>query len=355
MTSMVEIDRQISAFVNSHRELSKGRIWVDGLQVTALDTAGALLALTLVREAEPTFSGFRDSQAAILELTRSRYDPSNGLTQLVPSRDSFLEMLGRKGERALAHSHGLLSFAGQCVVGTLIIVRNILAGRWKRVRFKEFVVQLDQVFVTAIPIVALVSALIGVVVSYLFATQSMRYGGQIFLVDAIGIAMCRELSPIVVAIIVAGRSGSAFTAQLGTMKINEEIDAISTLGLSPLQVLVLPRMIALMLTIPLLVFIGNVAGIAGGVLIGATYVDITPATFLDRLQRVLLQKHIYIGFFKAPVFAMAIATIGCYMGLTTQNNARSVGLSTTSTVVQSIVSVIILNAIFAVIFVQMKL
>ena len=212
--------------------------------------------------------------------------------------------------------------------------------------------QLESGCIDAIPIVALVTFLIGIVISYLFGAQIEKYGGNIFIVDAAALAMCRELSPILVAIIVAGRSGSAFTAQIGTMKLNEEIDAMVTLGLSPMQVLVLPRVFALMLAMPLLVFVGDVVGICGSMLIADLRLGVTGVTFLERLQVVLPERAVYVGLGKAPVFAMFIAIIGCHLGMTVENNARSVGESTTATVVRSIVAVILLNAVFAIMFME---
>jgi len=165
--------------------------------------------------------------------------------------------------------------------------------------------------------------------------------------------VCRELSPLLVAVIVAGRSGAAFTAQIGTMKVQEEIDAISTLGLSPIQVLVLPRLVAITVALPLLVFVGDLAGIAGGMLIAAWQLEIFATTFLDRLHGVLPLSAPVVGLVKAPVFAAFIALIACRMGMLVARDARSVGINTTSTVVQSIVWVIVLDAVFAVVFQQL--
>jgi phospholipid/cholesterol/gamma-HCH transport system permease protein len=168
-------------------------------------------------------------------------------------------------------------------------------------------------------------------------------------------AVLRELSPVIVAILLAGRSGAAMTAQIGTMKVNEEIDAISVLGLSPFAVLVIPRVIALVLAMPLLVFLGDIAGLTGGMLIAKTQLGIDPHMFWERLQSVLNMKTLLVGLGKAPVFALFIGLIACRMGLSVERDARSVGEHTTSTVVQSIVMIIIINAIFAVIFVDLDI
>jgi phospholipid/cholesterol/gamma-HCH transport system permease protein len=202
--------------------------------------------------------------------------------------------------------------------------------------------------VDAVPIVALVNFLIGVVIAYVLGVQAQRYGATLFVADGIALGICRELSPILSSVLVAGRSGAAFTAQIGTMKVEEEIDAISTLGLSPVQVLVIPRLLALMVALPLLVFVGDVAGIAGGLLIGTWQLDIAPQVFMDRVHSALELRHFVIGLAKAPAFAAVVAIIACGMGLQVSRDARSLGENTTSTVVQCIVWVIILDAAFAV-------
>jgi phospholipid/cholesterol/gamma-HCH transport system permease protein len=235
-------------------------------------------------------------------------------------------------------------------LGSLALELLNLVRRPKLFRIRETVSQFESICLDAIPVVVLVTFLIGVVVAYLLGLQAQRYGATIFVVDGVGLAVCRELSPLLVAVVVAGRSGAAFTAQIGTMKVQEETDAISTLGLSLLQVLVIPRFVALTLALPLLVFIGDVSGITGGMLISASQLSISAPTFLERLHSVLPMSAPTVGLVKAPVFAAFIAMIACRMGLFVARSARSVGINTTSTVVQSIVWVIVLDAVFAVVF-----
>jgi len=211
------------------------------------------------------------------------------------------------------------------------------------------------VFVGAIPIVAGMLFLLGVVFAYLLGSQAQQYGANIFVVDGLLLAILREISPVIVAVLVAGRTGAAITAQIGTMKITEEIDAITTLGLSPLAVLVIPRILALLLALPLLVFIGDIAGIAGGMLITQQQLDISYSMFMDRVVDVLDLKTLLVGLCKAPVFAIFIALIACRMGLSVTRDARSVGANTTSTVVQSLVAIIVINAIFAIMFVKLEI
>ena len=218
-----------------------------------------------------------------------------------------------------------------------------------RLRPRELSAQIERAGLAAIPVVALVTSLIGVVLAYLLALQAAKYGASIFVVDGVAIGATREFAPVIVAVIVAGRSGAAFTAQLGSMRLTEEIDAIRTLGLDPWQVLVVPRVLALVLALPLLVFVGDVASLLGAMLITASMLDIGPGAFVERLQSALDLRHVIVGLVKAPVFAFVIAVIGTRMGMTAERDSRAVGAATTSTVVQSIVAVILLDAAFAVV------
>jgi len=329
------------------------KLEIDASGMSLLDTAGAMELYHCLARAgflgsmeDISFKNFNPSQLALLELVRERF----GKPVQIKSRKPYniLERTGRASMRIVSKGYELLSFIGYCVKEQLGIFKNS-----KLFRKKEFFVQLEHGFLDAIPVVILVNLLIGVVLAYLFAVHTEQYGANIFVVDSLAFAICREFSPLIVAIIVAGRSGSAYTAQIGTMKLNEEVDALQTLGLSPMHVLVLPRIFALMLAMPLLVFVGDVVGIIGGMLIADLRLGITGVTFIERLQVVLTTSSFFVGLIKAPVFAAFIAVIGCRMGLTVENNARSVGLNTTSTVVQSIVAVILLNAAFAVIFTEL--
>jgi phospholipid/cholesterol/gamma-HCH transport system permease protein len=224
-----------------------------------------------------------------------------------------------------------------------------------RLRLRELFAQLSQTGVSALPVIVLVTFLIGLIMAYLLGLQASQYGANIFVVDGVALGMVREFSPLIVAVIVAGRSGAAFTAQLGTMKLTEEIDAIRTLGLSAEQVLIVPRVLALLIVLPLLVFVGDVASMLGAMVVADLMLDITPNTFVDRLHEALLVRHLLIGILKAPVFALVIAVIGCAMGMSVSRDTRSIGINTTSTVVQSIVAVILLDAAFAVLFQELGL
>ncbi|MFN8390062.1 MAG: MlaE family lipid ABC transporter permease subunit [Bdellovibrionota bacterium] len=326
---------------------------VDASELDEIDTAGALLLFRYllpkgVKRTELAISGLSDAHASIINLVKQSYQDPVGLR--AQDDIGFFGKVGQSAFRVRDVLMSLTSFFGELAVEVARTVRHP-----RILRAKELFVQLELSGIDAIPIVCLVTFLIGIVVAYLFGIQIQKYGANIFIVDAVGLAMCRELSPILVAIILAGRSGSAFTAQIGTMKLNEEVDAMITLGLSPMSVLVVPRVFALMLAMPLLVFVGDLMGIIGSMVIADLRLDITGVTFLQRLQAVLPVRSFFVGLFKAPVFALFIGVIGCRMGFAVENNARSVGLNTTSTVVRSIVAVILLNAAFAVIFQELKI
>lgn len=319
---------------------------VDGSALTYLDTSGAWALLRILHEANialetPSYVNFSDPHQAILDLVSQNFTAS--LTSTSQTRRSLLAQLGRSISVGAQRAHGLLGFLGVLTEELLQLLRYP-----QRFRAKEFTNQVEVILVYAVPLAFAMMFLLGLVFSYLLGIQAKQFGANIFVVDGAALAVCRELAPVIVAILVAGRSGAAITAQLGTMKVYEEVDAISILGLSPHAVLVIPRILALIIALPLLVFVGDVAGLLGSMLVAAQQLDITPVSFMNRLAQVLEIKTVLIGLLKAPVFAIFIGVIACYMGLNVARDARSIGLNTTATVVQSIVSVIILNAIFAI-------
>jgi len=322
-------------------------VCIDGHGLTDIDTAAALTIWSRLRATgiDPDglrLEGFDERNARIIELVRSRLAET-----LAPERPKAFGAMARFGQSAADLGTMLIAHVG--FLGRLITEFGRLIARPSLLRVKELSSQLGQTGVNAIPVVALVTFLIGVVFAYLLGLQAEQYGANIFVVDGVALGMTREFSPLIVATIVAGRSGAAFTAQLGTMKLTEETDAIRTLGLSAEQVLVVPRVLALMITLPLLVFIGDLAGMAGAMAIAQTMLDITPHGFIERLQSALSERHYLIGLGKAPFFALVIAVIGCRMGMDVERDTRSIGINTTSTVVQGIVAVIVLDAIFAIV------
>lgn len=210
--------------------------------------------------------------------------------------------------------------------------------------------QIERAGFSALPIVGLLSFLIGVVLAYLMSDQLRRFGGDVFTVNLIGLSVLREIGVLMTAIIVAGRSGSAFTAEIGTMKVNEEIDAMQTIGLDPVEVLVIPRVLGLLIALPLLTFFSDIMGILGGMTMSAIVLDLSPVQFLSQLKDAVDLDDLFVGIVKSPVHAVIIALIGCYEGLKVKRSAESVGRMTTLSVVESIFLVIIATAIFAIIF-----
>jgi phospholipid/cholesterol/gamma-HCH transport system permease protein len=321
---------------------------LEGTGLDGIDTAGALLVLTRLQQAgadagEVGLSGFDPAHARVLEVVRARLPDVAARPR--PRPFGALARFGARAEGLGTMLLGHVEFTGRVCVELLRAL--IRPGALRR---RELASQLGQAGIAAVPVVALVTFLIGVVFAYLLGLQAEQYGANLFVVDGVALGMTREFSPLIVSTIVAGRSGAAFTAQLGTMKLTEEIDAIRTLGLSAEQVLVVPRVLALMITLPVLVFVGDVTGLAGAMAISQAMLDVTPQSFVERLHVALDARHYLIGLGKAPFFALAIAVIGCRMGVGVERDTRSIGVNTTSTVVQSIVAVIVLDAVFAILF-----
>lgn len=324
---------------------------VDGSALEHLDSAAANRLIARLEGMGFAFgdlhlSGFGPHEASLLRLVAERRaaSPLPSLT-----RPGLRRMLGWHVFRLGQATVSALAFLGQTAQAiTQLIARPGL------LRTRELTVQLEMVGLRAVPIIVLMNWLIGVVFAYLLGIQVQKFGANIFVVDGVGLAITRELAPLITAVLVAGRSGAAFTAHLGAMKVNQEIDAIAVMGLSPWQVLVLPRLFALALMLPLLTAVADVAGILGAALVADWHLGVTPTTFFDRLQERLPLATVVFGLVKTPVFALAIALIACHNGLAVERDARSVGLATTATVVHSIVAVILIDAAFAVAYPEIK-
>jgi phospholipid/cholesterol/gamma-HCH transport system permease protein len=326
---------------------------VHGGALTALDTAGALTLLRHLQSAaiDPAsvdFAAFSPAHRRVIDLVGRHL--AHVTSRPAAHRRSFLADLGYNTEVVARLVTGHLNFLGWVASGFAATVIHP-----RRLRLQELAAQFEQVGIRAIPVVALVTFLIGVVFAYLLGLQAARYGANIFVVDGVAIGMAREFAPIIVAVIIAGRSGAAFTAQLGTMKLTEETDAIRVLGLSPMDVLILPRVLALVVALPLLVFVGDVMSNAGAMVMAAATLDLPTTTYLERLSIALTTRHLGVGLAKAPVFALFIAIIGIRMGMDVSRDTRAIGVNTTSTVVQGIVSVILLDALAAVIFQRLEI
>ena len=261
-----------------------------------------------------------------------------------------LEHIGRGAMEAGASAIALLSFIGECAIALAGCVANPARLRWRAVLYNIRSAGFD-----ALPVVALLSFLLGVVIAYQGAEQLRRYGANIFVADLIGLSMLREFAPLIVAIIIAGRSGSAYAAQIGTMAVTEEIDAMRTLGIAPLDVLVLPKLLALLVALPLLTVFADVVGVFGGMVMARAQLGVEYGDFLERFTKAVSVTSYLIGICKAPVFAAIIAVVGCHQGFLTKGGADGVGRRTTRSVVQSIVLVIIADALFSVAFSALRL
>ena len=259
-----------------------------------------------------------------------------------------LERMGRATESTARDIVQLVGFTGENLSKLARMLRQP-----RRFRLTATVSHMESVGLDAVPLVALLSYLIGAVIAFLGATILRDFGAEIFVVELVAIATLREMAVLMTAIVVAGRTASAFTAQIGTMKAREEIDAIRTLGLDPIDLLVIPRLLALLVMLPLLTFIAMLAGLAGGVTVGAFDLDIPPQMYIARMNESVRVQHFLVGMSKAPVFAMVIGLIGCLEGLKVTGTAQSVGERTTSAVVQTISLVIVLDAFFALWFMHM--
>ncbi|HJW84803.1 MAG TPA: MlaE family lipid ABC transporter permease subunit [Anaerolineae bacterium] len=323
------------------------KLTIDLSAISALDTAGAWLLHRTLRALEQRgvkvrISGKRPEFEALLQLIAARA----GTTEhAAPVKTGLLASIGQQTWRSLLDFSGMLAFIGESAIALL---RSLAQPR--RIRWRPILHNLQTAGFEALPITGLLSFLMGVVIAYQGADQLQRFGANIFIADLVGLAMLRELSPLLTAIIVAGRSGSAYTAQIGTMKINEEIDALRTIGVGPQELLVLPKILALVIALPLLSVYADVAGVLGGMIMASSKLGVSFDVFLDRLDDAISLSSFLTGVGKAPVFAVIIAVVGCFQGFQASGSADSVGRQTTVSVVQSIFLVIVADALFSIVF-----
>ena len=263
------------------------------------------------------------------------------------SKDNFLEIIGKDFYEIYKEFINFIDFIGKVCYFFIYSLFNP-----KKIRFKAMLKYIDTSAVNALLIVGVTSFLVGVVIAYQGAVQLEKFGANIFIVEMICITMFREIAPLVTAIVIAGRSASSYTAEIGAMKITDEIDAMRTMDFEPTLFLVMPRIFALVISLPLLVFFADIVGIFGGMVIAYTDLDVTFFEFINRMGQEVPVKHLLIGVFKSIFSGMAIAIIGCYRGFQVQNNTTSIGKFTTISVVNAIFVVIALNAIFSVILTQ---
>ena len=328
---------------------------IDLAALAALDTAGASLLVRLLgpdRIAElAQADGLPPARRALLDTVGKALDAYRIPAKARRRRSAVVEVLARIGramDSVWRQQLQLLGFIGMTLEA---LARGILRPR--RWRVTSLVAHVEQTGLDAVPIVALLTFMVGAVVAFLGSTVLADFGATIYTVDLIAFSFLREFGVLLTAILMAGRTASAFTAQIGSMKANEEIDAIRALGLDPLELLVLPRVLALLVSLPMLTFLAMICGLLGGAVVCALTLDISPTMFLTLFKADIGVRHFLVGLSKAPVFAFLIAVIGCLEGFKVSGSAQSVGEHTTSSVVQSIFVVILLDAVAALFFMEM--
>ena len=323
---------------------------IEGSGLRRVDTAGAHLLLELAGGDPARIDGLPAAAARLLSAVAATQATPAVLT---PRPDRFSDRIVRIGsalETFWRDSIALVAFIGLVLSSGLRVI--LMPRRW---RITSTFFHIEQTGFNALPIVALLCFLVGAVVAFLGATVLKEFGASVYTVELVGYSFLREFGVLLTAIMVAGRSGSAFTAQIGSMKAREEIDAIRTLGLEPVDVLVMPRVFALLVSMPILTLVGMLAGILGGAAVCALALDISPQMFITRLHETTSVRHFWVGMSKAPIFAFLIAAIGCLEGFKVSGSAESVGAHTTSSVVQSIFVVILVDAIAAIFFMEVNL
>ena len=347
---VVMLDRQRQGLLADVEGVDPGFVHVDFESTLNFDTSGAWLFHRLKQDL--TGKGWQIAQACSAPKYRALLDSVEQIALVAPKEQQplnslhrLIAYLGQSTIDGLIKGCQLLSFLGETIV-TLI---KILV-RPSRLRLTSLAHHIEQTCLNALPIVGLIAFLIGVVMAYQGADQLKRFGAEIFTVDLVGVSILREIGILLTAIVVAGRSGSAFTAEIGAMAVNQEIDALRTLGLNPIEVLVMPRMLALMIALPLLAFFADILGLLGGGLMAWLVLDISPSQFVAQLKDAIGPATFWVGIVKAPVFAFLIAMVGCYEGLSVSGGADAVGRHTTSAVVSGIFLVIVFDAFFSILF-----
>ena len=329
-----------------------GPVTLDGSAVTALDTAGAraiqdLVARLRAAGAQVSLAGFGEARRRLLALVGETPPP----VPRPPRPPGVVAHVGEVTWAVLADMVAYVAFVGSLALQAL---------RWladpRRVRARAVLAEMQIAGVDALFIVGLLSFLMGIVIAYQGGGPLDDYGANIFIVDLVGLTILREIAPLVTAIIVAGRTGSAYTAQIGAMRITEEVDALRSLAIHPVEILALPKLVAMLVVMPLLIVFADFAGLVGGVLVSDLMFGVSLENYIERLpQTILMPSSFWVGLIKAPVFALLITSIGCHQGFRVQGGASSVGYATTRAVVQSIFLVIVVDALFSIAFNKLHL
>ena len=321
-------------------------ITIDLTNLDELDTTAAIFIYNIQEEfnsKKVTLECYDEKLLSTLELVQENMLHYN--ENVKPKKLSFLQKIGKIFYDYYDGLTAFISFFGQLFASNLRYLTS-----FKNIRYKEIAFEINESAIKALPIVALTSFLIGLVIAYQSAYQLKIYGANIYIVDMLGISIFRELAPVITAIVIAGRSGSAFASQIGAMKITQELDAMKTMGFEPFAFLVLPRIIALIIMMPILIFVADIMAMIGGMIVANVDLSISPELFIERFSQVVAAKHFFVGIVKGPFFAFLIASIGIYRGLMVKDDTQSIGFNTTKSVVEAIFAVIVCDAIFSIAF-----
>mgnify|MGYP005664078717 CR=1 FL=1 len=329
---------------------SSGTLIMDLSAVSQCDVNGAILIHEITKRLqEKNIVISQQNISAEIEHLLDITLLSDGAVSHTPGQsDLFFSYIGESAYTVYLAAKAYLRFIGELAFTLLYSLRYPSAFR-----VQELLRGIQEHSIKALPIVLLTSMLIGLVIAYQSALQIKKYGADIFVVDMLIISVTRELAPLLTAIVIAGRSGSSYTAQIGVMKITEEIDAMRTMGFEPFRFLVLPNILALMISLPMVIFMADIMGVLGGMLAAHIELGITPIEFMGRLEEVFNLDHLFVGLSKGPFFALIIASIGCMRGMSVENSTDSIGVNTKASVVGSIFMVIICDAAFSIIFLEL--
>jgi phospholipid/cholesterol/gamma-HCH transport system permease protein len=318
---------------------------VDLSAIDHIDTIGAWVVHRFAVEHDAQITGANEDATRLIAAVTRNDVPAEDVPHEPTPVIRVLQQVGEATRLTFKTMEGLLGFLGATVISAGTLIRHP-----SRLRVNAVVQRIEVVGIAALAIIGLMSFLVGIVIAQQGSVQLKQFGMEVLTVNLVGRLTFRELGVLMTAIMVAGRSGSAFAAQIGTMQLNEEVDAMRTIGVQPMEALVMPRIIATVLMMPLLGFYASIMAIIGGGFLCAVSLDIPPITFVQRLREVVPITDLYVGLVKAPVFGLIIGMAGCFQGLQVRGNAEEVGLRTTAAVVQAIFLVIVIDAIFAVFF-----
>ena len=343
-----ELERAVAS-----AEIAGPEVVLDASHIEALDLTGAwfLRRLELGLDARGVAHRWRGARPEALEFTHQLVDerapaaPSAPPVPPVGLGDETLDTLGRWTVRRGTDAHDALEFLGR-----IYFITASAFLRPRRFRFNSVLRHVHETGIQALPIVALIAFLISVIVAYIGAQELRQFGGEVFVVDLVTLSVLRELGVLLTAIIVAGRSGSAFAAEIGVMRLNDEVDALRAIGMNVIEVLVLPRILGLMIALPLLTIVADAMGLAGGAVLSWLTLDIPFNQFLARMQETIAPTTFWAGLLKAPVFAFVIGVIGTFRGIQVRDSSRELGRLTTVAVVESIFMVLFVDAVFAVVY-----